>query len=671
MDLRPKGSAVFFVLLVLFSLGKFSEAQNLCSVPGNLPLILVLENNKIGDVVTELIVQDGVMASITSQDPEGFFSIRENNLVAETVLDYETFNPDKPHEVNIACTKPGSSFTLNVKIAVEDVNDNPPVFTQSQYSLKVDELSKVDTSVGLITATDPDKNDRLYYQLDSPEGEFALETSFNPNILVKTLLDYDKVKEVTMTLYVQDTPIGSTAEVSHTASTTVVVSIIDIDNRPPWFQPCTETEFGTSKVCVSSGYEGNVPLNEQMTDPLSLKPGPLMAIDGDKGRNEPIGYAFLAGNENNIFKIDSDTGSITMQRPVDVSGPIVLTVMAFQKENADQFATTTVILTVVITSKFPPTFVKSSYEGFISEDAGVDSLVLESKTSNRPLRVQATDEDFSNGYNPNLRFEIVDGADFSITPEGFILMASTVSQGTVNLEMRVVDTTNDESSTASLTVEVTPGGQPLKTGEFSSGDMAAVGASLAVVIVLCLVCIGLMVHRIKGHNADWKKLSEASVFRSTLGGGSGGPKEGVQYSNEGFQHDDDSGSLNSKLAADLENKLESGLKPQQRRGSEQKTMTPSAVLQTTSSPPPDTSSLAETIDSEKEVKPILTKERRNEEGYKAVWFKQDIDPNTKEEVVIIPDTGEVDGDHEEDDDSESENRSGLDSDDDEGLTSDL
>uniref|UniRef100_A0A8C0YUN6 Cadherin-related family member 5b n=1 Tax=Cyprinus carpio carpio TaxID=630221 RepID=A0A8C0YUN6_CYPCA len=669
MDLRPKGSASVFVLLVLF---KFSEAQNLCSVPNNLPLILISENNKIGDVVTTLNAEDGVMASITSQDPEGFFSIDEYRLIAETVLDYETFNPSKPHEVNIECTKDGSpSTTLSLKIAVEDKNDNPPVFEQSQYTLKVDELSKLDTRVGLFTAIDPDKDDRLYYQLDSPEGEFDLEASFNPNILVKKRLDYDKVKEVTMMLYVQDTPIGSTAEVSHTASTTIVVKIIDIDNRPPWFQPCTETEINTSKICLMSGYNGNVILNQQAPGPLSLEPGPLMAIDGDKGRNDPIGYMFLGGNDEDIFQIDTDTGSITMREPITEAGTIVRTVMAFQKENADQFATTTVILKVVESSIFPPKFVKSSYEGFISEDAGVDSLVLESKTSNRALRVQATDEDFSNGYNPNLRFEIVDGTDFSITPEGFILMAKAVSPGTLNLEMRVVDTTNEESSTASLSVEVTPGGQLVKTGEFSSGDMAAVGASLAVVIVLCLVCIGLMVHRIKGHNADWKKLSEASVFRSTLGGGSGGPKEGVQYSNEGLQHDDDSGSVNSKLAADLENKLESGLKPQQRRGSAPKTMTPSAVLLTTSSPQADSSSLAETIDSEKEVKPILTKERRNEEGYKAVWFKQDIDPNTKEEVVIIPDTGEADGDREEDDDSEGENRPDVDSDVEEGVSSDL
>lgn len=35
------------------------------------------------------------------------------------------------------------------------------------------------------------------------------------------------------------------------------------------------------------------------------------------------------------------------------------------------------------------------YEGFISADAGVDSMVLESKASNRPLKVQAKDTDYA------------------------------------------------------------------------------------------------------------------------------------------------------------------------------------------------------------------------------------------------------------------------------------
>ncbi|XP_021326278.1 cadherin-related family member 5 isoform X2 [Danio rerio] len=672
MDLRPKGAAVFIFLLVIFTFSKCSEAQDLCSVP--LPFIFIKENNTIDALVTTINAAEGVTAVITGQNPPDLFDINdEYQLIAKTVMDYEKFDKDNPYLVNIECTKPGSTSTsLLLRIVLEDINDNPPSFKESWYSLEVKELTKVDTSVGLITATDPDESDRLYYRLESPEGEFDVETSFNPNILVKKLLDYDKVKQVTMTLYAQDTQIGSSAEVSHTATATVVVNIIDIDNRPPWFQPCTEYIFETSTVCINSGYNGVVTLKEQETDPLKLMPGPVYGIDGDAGIKELIGYTFMGGNEDGIFNINTDTGNITMLKPVDVVGPFVLTVMAFQKLNPDQFATTTVILKVALTaSEFPPKFTKESYEGFISEDAGVDSLVLEGKTSNRALRVQATDEDFSNGYNPNLRFEIVDGTDFYITPEGFILMAKAVTPGTVNLEMRVIDTENDESSTASLVVEITPGGQLGKAGDFTSGDMAAVGATLAVFVVICLVCIGLLAHRIKGHNAAWKKLSEASIFRSTLGGGSGGPKEGMQYINESFQNDGDTPD-NSRFAADLENKLE----PEQ-SGTSQEKITRSAFLQTNSKPPADSSSLAdsENTDGEKEVKPILTKERRTDEGYKSVWFREDIDPDTKEEVVIIPDTGEADGDHEDDEDDDSEEddeddlRTDMDLEDDDRLTS--
>lgn len=61
----------------------------------------------------------------------------------------------------------------------------------------------------------------------------------------------------------QDTPLP-TADVrpSFTATTTIMVSILDVDNRPPWFQPCTKHEVGGAVVCVNPGYKGNIALNE-------------------------------------------------------------------------------------------------------------------------------------------------------------------------------------------------------------------------------------------------------------------------------------------------------------------------------------------------------------------------------------------------------------------------
>ncbi len=52
-------------------------------------IVFIPENNNIDDVVTTLIADDGVMARITRQDPEGLFSLNGYNLIADTVLDFE------------------------------------------------------------------------------------------------------------------------------------------------------------------------------------------------------------------------------------------------------------------------------------------------------------------------------------------------------------------------------------------------------------------------------------------------------------------------------------------------------------------------------------------------------------------------------------------------------
>lgn len=131
-----------------------------------------------------------------------------------------------------------------------------------------------------------------------------------------------------------------------------------------------------------------------------------------------------------------------------------------------------------------------------------------------------------------------------------------------------------------------------------------------------------------------------------------GPGSGIQYTNDAFENDEDGGSVGSsgpargiimageeprKVAADLPVKEAIG-----RSSASLHAFLPDDISQEGS----------DKADSEKEVKPILTKERRMEEGYKSVWFKEDIDPNVKEEVVIIPDSREEDSEDEDDDDDD-------------------
>lgn len=59
-------------------------------------------------------------------------------------------------------------------------------------------------------------------------------------------------------------------------------------------------------------------------------------------------------------------------------------------------------------------------------------------------------------------------------------------------------------------------GLPLPSGNFRTEDMVALGVSLALVLLICFVVIGILAYNITRFKSDWKKLSEASVFRSSV-----------------------------------------------------------------------------------------------------------------------------------------------------------
>lgn len=47
-------------------------------------------------------------------------------------------------------------------------------------------------------------------------------------------------------------------------------------------------------------------------------------------------------------------------------------------------------------------------------------------------------------------------------------------------------------------------------------DMAVLGATLGVLLLICLVVIGVLAFCIRKGNADWRKIYEASMFQSSV-----------------------------------------------------------------------------------------------------------------------------------------------------------
>uniref|UniRef100_A0A667ZAX5 Cadherin domain-containing protein n=2 Tax=Myripristis murdjan TaxID=586833 RepID=A0A667ZAX5_9TELE len=441
-------------------------------------------------------------------------------------------------------------------------------------------------------------------------------------------------------------------------------------------------------ICQGAGYSGSVVLTEQEVGVLPLTPGPLYAIDGDFGINEEITYRFLSGNDAGLFQIGAESGNITMVRAADVPGPINLTVLAAQKLNSFQYATTKVTIRVLLRSRNPPRFERTSYGAVVT---GVGTMALDSDNTTQPLRIQATDADFAGGVNPDVTYNIKGSSGFSLIG-GYLFMTEDRPLGSVTFQVAAVDTVSGEMATAELSVEVTSGltttqatpttqttpteettgvptsnssmttedshstastappptgGVPGVMGGYGPEAMAALGASLAVLLAVCLLVIGLLLCRMKKSKADWRKMTEANVFRSSLAQGPGG-----QFTNEAFQSDEDAVSSHSAASQEVDLKPgggQQGIEAVSVLGKE-------AGIKSTAAPyivphavlPGDSSSRGSNNDEDEvEVKPILTKERRAEDGYKSVWFKEDIDPNAKQEVVIIPDNREGEGEGEE------------------------
>ncbi|XP_072906079.1 cadherin-related family member 5-like isoform X2 [Hemitrygon akajei] len=169
---------------------------------------------------------------------------------------------------------------------------------------------------------------------------------------------------------------------------------------------------------------------------------------------------------------------------------------------------------------------------------------------------------------------------------------------------------------------------------YDAKHMAAVGVPLSLLLIICIIVIGILLQ-----DGGWAKLKRRTAARLKSFPRQSHSSEGdpVQFTNQGFL---------------VEETLKSSLKTGQLPQESMPVVTASAlasVLEPAVDSSPgklgaigsrnnpgddyDRNSLEE-VTTDGEVKSILTKERKAAEGYKAVWFKEDIEPQANEERVI-------------------------------------
>ncbi|XP_005576822.3 cadherin-related family member 5 isoform X2 [Macaca fascicularis] len=432
-----------------------------CSV--NKSFFEVEENTNVTEPLVDIHVPEGQEVTLGPLSTPFAFRIQGNQLFLNVSPDYEE---NSLLEAQLLCQSAGTLVTqLRVFVSVLDVNDNAPEFPFTTKEIRVEEDTKVNSTVipeTELQAKDKDKDDLLFYTLQEATAGasdyFSLVGVNYPALRLDRPLDFYERPNMAFRLLVRDTP-EENVEPSHTATATLVLNVVPADLRPPWFLPCT---FSDGYVCIQAQYHGAVPTGHTLPSPLVLRPGPIYAEDGDRGINQAIIYSIFSGNVNSTFVIHRDSGNLTMARSVPRAMTFLLLVKGQQADLA-RYSVTQVTVEAVAAAGSPPRFPQSLYRGTVALGAGAGVVVKDAAAPSQPLRVQARDPEFSD-LNSAITYRITNHSHFRMEGEVVLTTTTLTQAGAFYAEVEAKNTVTSGTATTVIEIQVSEQ-EPPSTGE--------------------------------------------------------------------------------------------------------------------------------------------------------------------------------------------------------------
>ncbi|XP_071061258.1 protocadherin-16-like [Pseudochaenichthys georgianus] len=204
---------------------------------------------------------------------------------------------------------PSLSSTATVEVQVSDVNDNAPIFHQSEYRATVSEDGLPGSTVLTLEAVDGDlSRDNCGFDFAIASGNsgntFQIESSVRfleghgfqtvGSLILVEELDFEAVPSYNLTVVVSDRGVPQ-----RSSSVPIVISVTDTNDNPPDF---IRVEYS---VVLSEGAAAG-------TEILHLS-----ATDPDSAPNGEVQYSISSGDETDLFQVDQWTGALRLQRQLD------------------------------------------------------------------------------------------------------------------------------------------------------------------------------------------------------------------------------------------------------------------------------------------------------------------------------------------------------------------
>ncbi|XP_030594741.1 protocadherin gamma-C5-like isoform X10 [Archocentrus centrarchus] len=322
----------------------------------NIPEIIITslttpvpEDSAVGTVIALISAKDPdfgdngkVILSISPKSPFKLNPSLSNHylLVTNGPLDREKH---AQYRVKISASDSGKPTLASDKIIIvdlSDVNDNPPVFSQSSYLVYVKENHPPGKILCSVSASDPDagENAKISYTiLDSKVQDVSVSSyvyinSDNGSIYSMHSFDYEKLKVFQIQVQAKDQ--GSP---SLSSNTTVHVFILDQnDNAPAVIYP--------SAAALGS-------LSHQRM-PRSAKAGHLVtkvtAVDADSGHNAWISYRLAEATDASLFTVNLYTGEVRTKRAVSEQDDSSQRLLIEIKDDGEPIQSSTVTVSIML-----------------------------------------------------------------------------------------------------------------------------------------------------------------------------------------------------------------------------------------------------------------------------------------------------------------------------------
>ncbi|XP_051157574.1 fat-like cadherin-related tumor suppressor homolog [Leptopilina boulardi] len=343
----------------------------------------VKENALPGTVLVKLMTADkdvdmntSVDFYITAGDSRSQFQVRSTGevFVAKS-LDRETTDR---YELSIVGTDGKFVFETKVTVEILDVNDNPPYCLHYRYREILSEGSHPGTYVLTVLATDYDdeENAKLRFYLTGDNKEkFSLDKDTG---VLKTVgqLDRETQAKYSLTAHVQDRD-----KPTWECSSQLEILVSDLNDNAPKF--------------MMQSYSTTLPEDVEVGTLVTK----VHATDDDIGINRKIRYEFI-DSANNHFRIATDSGIITLAKPLDRETKAMynVTIQAMDQGTPQLISVASLVVNVQDINDNPPEFTSKFYFARVPE---IDAIGTEVS------RVLATSKD--TGVNADVYYSIIGG----------------------------------------------------------------------------------------------------------------------------------------------------------------------------------------------------------------------------------------------------------------------